>query len=87
MTPANHNTLISKIADQADELLADCSSRYDANVIILEYLTARHRVLSIADRRKIAEQVIALLDNEGFFDSTGAGDSWDSDTDDDQGEE
>ena len=79
----NLKPLIDNIADQADELLEGCADPSEASSIILEHLTARHRALSIADRRKIAEQVIALLKNEGFFDGSASGDSWDSDDADD----
>ena len=79
----NLNSLISDIANQADELLEGCTNPSEAGSIILEHLTARHRALSIADRRKVAEQVIALLKKEDFFDNTGPGDSWDTGDDDD----
>ena len=72
-------TLISAIANQADELLEGCTNPSEASSVILEYLTAKHRSLPIPDRRKIAEQVIALLQNEDFFDTSATGDSWDTD--------
>jgi len=78
--------LISDIANQADELLEGCTNPSEAQSVILEHLTAKHRALSIPDRRKIAEQVIALLKNEGFFDGASSGDSWDSDDADDAGQ-
>jgi hypothetical protein len=72
-------TLIDTIANQADEILEGCTNPSEARTIILEHLTAKHRAISIPDRRKIADQVTALLQNEGFFDASDNGDSWDSD--------
>ena len=72
-------TLIDTIANQADEILEGCTNPSEAHSLILEHLTARHRAVSIPDRRKIADQVIALLQNEGFFDASDNGDSWNDD--------
>jgi len=82
----NLQPLITALADQADDLLADCTNPSEATTIILEHLTAKHRALPIPDRRKIAEQVIALLKNEGFFDGSASGDTWDTDNEDDAGQ-
>jgi len=82
----NLKALVDGIANQADELLAGCTSRFDANTTILEYLTAKHRNMSLADRRTVAAQVLAILQNEGFFES-GPADAWDSDDGDEAAEE
>jgi len=79
----DHTPLIDAIANQADELLEGCTNPTEAQSIILEHLTAKHRAISISDRRKIADQVIALLNKEGFFDNAANGDSWDTDSDSD----
>lgn len=63
----NLRPIIDDIAGQADDFLAGCTDRAQARAGILEFLTLEHPRLVPADRRLIADQVMAILEEEGFF--------------------
>ncbi|MDD3180749.1 MAG: hypothetical protein PHQ04_10425 [Opitutaceae bacterium] len=67
-------TLIDDIASQADDFLADATNRTDARTGIMEHLNADYPRLSPGDRRKVADGVMAILEEEGFFDTEPGGD-------------
>ena len=60
-------SLIEEIASQADDFLAGAANRKEARAGIDELINADHPRLSPGDRQKIAEGVMAILENEGFF--------------------
>ena len=82
------NPLIAETADQADDLLAGCTAPSEANILLLDHLAATHPNLPAPVRQKIATQVIAILQNEDFFEGGPGGADWDDDdSDDDQSDE
>ena len=70
-------SLIEEIASQADDFLAGAANRKEARAGIDELINADHPRLSPADRQKIAEGVMAILENEGFFEFNHPGSSAD----------
>jgi hypothetical protein len=60
-------SIIEEIASQADDFLAGAENRKEARAGIDELINADHPQLSPGDRQKIAEGVMAILENEGFF--------------------
>ncbi len=83
----NLKTLIDETANRADEVLGGCTNPSEARSLLLELLATEHPVIPLPDRQKIAAQVIAILDNEGFFESGPGGASWTADGDDTEEEE
>jgi hypothetical protein len=69
--------IIDKIADEADDFLAEASSRAQARAGIEELLTADYPRLAAADRAKVVAGVIAILDKEGFFEGAPGENVWD----------
>lgn len=59
--------IIDDIASRADDFLAGAENRKEARAGIDELINADHPQLSPGDRQKIAEGVMAILENEGFF--------------------
>jgi hypothetical protein len=59
--------IIDDIASRADDFLAGAANRKEARAGIDELINAAHARLSPGDRQKIAEGVMAILENEGFF--------------------
>jgi hypothetical protein len=59
--------IIDEIASQADDFLASTANRKEARAGIDELVNADHPQLSPGDRQKIAEGVMAILEDEGFF--------------------
>ena len=76
--------IIDDIANQADSFLDGVTARSDARAAISEQLTIRYRTLSGIDRSKIIDGVLAILDEEGFFNFGAGGESDDADTSDDE---
>lgn len=64
--------IIDDIADQADEFLATASNRAQARAGIEELLTAEHSALAAGERAQVVAGVMAILENEGFFEGLGA---------------
>ncbi len=69
--------IIDKIADDADDLLADAANRAQAKAVVEEVLSSQHPKLSPADRAKVVSGVIAILEKEGFFEGSGGDNIWD----------
>jgi hypothetical protein len=68
------DSIIAQIANEADDLLAGAGNRKEARADLAELLDADHPKLSPADRKKVIEGVIAILDKEGFFEAEPGGD-------------
>jgi hypothetical protein len=68
-------SIIEEIAIQADDFLAGAANRKEARAGIDELINADHPQLSPGDRQKIAKGVMAILENEGFFESAHPGGS------------
>lgn len=65
--------IISRICDQADDFLAGVTKREEAKAGIAEFLTMYHAGLTAADRQAVTDQVIVILDREGFFERDAGG--------------
>ena len=59
--------IVSQICDEADDFLAGVTKRDEAKAGIAEMLTIHHAGLPPADRKAITEQVLRVLEREGFF--------------------
>jgi len=59
--------IINEIAGQADDFLDGAANRAEARAGITTQVDAAHPKLSPADRRKVAEAVMVILEGEGFF--------------------
>ena len=68
-------SIIDGIASQADDFLAGAANRKEARAGIDELINADYPRLSAAERKKVAEDVMAILDNEGFFEFGSSGGS------------
>lgn len=80
----NLNAVINDIADQADDFLDGVTKRDEARAAISEQLTIKYPKLNGIERTKVTDGVLAILDEEGFFE---LGSSSDDDGDRDEGEE
>ena len=74
--PVNLQDIVNAAADEADDFLRGVTSIGEAKTVIAEWLADHHPRLSQPERQKIAQGLLAILDREGFFESTGFGDSW-----------
>ena len=66
-------SIVIEISDQADDFLAGARKRDEARAGIAEWLTINHRVLPPADKKAVIEQVMGILNREGFFERTAGG--------------
>jgi hypothetical protein len=66
---------IDEIASQADDFLAGAANWKEARAGIDELINADHPRLSPGDRQQIAEGVMAILEDEGFFEFAHSGGS------------
>lgn len=76
----NLRPIIDEIASQADEFLAGVTSREQARAGIAELLTMDYAGLSPEDRKLVSDHVMAVLEEESFFDGGFAGFSIDDDS-------
>jgi hypothetical protein len=67
--------IIEEIASKADEFLAEAANRKEARAGIDELINADYPQLSPGDRQKAAAGVMAILEEEGFFELAGSGGS------------
>jgi len=65
--------VVNEICDQADEFLAGVTRRDEAKAGIAELLTIRYAKLPPADKKAVIDQVLRVLDQEGFFESSAGG--------------
>ncbi|AHF94932.1 hypothetical protein OPIT5_30000 [Opitutaceae bacterium TAV5] len=75
----NLTTIIDEIASQADDFLEGSTSRDQARAGIAELITVDYNQLAAGDRKKVTDGVMAILEDEGFFDSRYAFDTGSSD--------
>ncbi len=73
----NVQAVINAAADEADNLLEGVANAAEAKPLLREWLADNHPSIPKAERDKIVVGVIGLLEREGFFGSSGHGDSWD----------
>ena len=66
-------SIVNELCDQADDFLAGVSRRDEAKAGIAEMLTIHHVKLPPADKKTVIEQVMRVLDNEGFFQASAGG--------------
>lgn len=59
--------IIDEIASQADDFLADVTSRREAQAGIAELINADYARLTLTDRKRVMDAVITILDKEDFF--------------------
>ena len=67
-------SIISEIADQADDFLAGAKDRAQGRAGIQELLTMDYPELSAADRTEVVEGVMQILEAEEFFGTEFVGD-------------
>ncbi|MDR1789567.1 MAG: hypothetical protein LBR12_04385 [Opitutaceae bacterium] len=77
-----NTALVSSLADAADELLAGLT-RAEARETLLDHLRENHAALPAAERKRVADAVLLLLDREDFFNAVPGGDPDDNGSDDD----
>jgi orotidine-5'-phosphate decarboxylase len=65
----NLQPIVDDIADRADDFLDGVSSRAQAKAGISEVITVDYRTLSPGERAKVIDQVMLVLEREGFFDA------------------
>jgi len=70
----NHQALIDATASEADTFLAGISSMTEARAAILDHLKTRFPKLSPSDHPLIVAGVLAILQEEGFFEGTAGAD-------------
>ena len=73
----NLSPLIEQIADQADDFLEGVVSLDQARAAISEMVTMHQPGLSASDRLAVIEGVMAVLQEEGFFEWGAVGDELD----------
>ncbi|HUL54226.1 MAG TPA: hypothetical protein VLT83_12525 [Opitutaceae bacterium] len=61
------HSIIDEIASQADDFLAGSANRKEARAGVDELINADYPQLNAAERKKVAEDVMVILENEGFF--------------------
>ena len=59
--------LIAEIASQADDFLAGAKSRDEGRAGIAEFIIAEYPTLGPADRKKVIQSVMAILEHDDFF--------------------
>lgn len=65
------SSIIDEIASQADDFLASAANRKEARAGIDELVNTNYSRLSPVDRKKVVEGVMAILEQEGFFETGG----------------
>jgi hypothetical protein len=71
--------IIEEIASQADDFLAGATDRGQARAGIAEMLTLDYVDLNPAERKKVTDGVMAVLEHEGFFGTEFVGGIFDDD--------
>lgn len=62
------NSIVDDIADRADDFLEGATSREQAQAGVSEMITVNYPELDGADRAEVIKGVMAILEEEGFFD-------------------
>lgn len=76
----NLRPIIDEIASQADDFLDGVTSREQARAGIAEFITMDYPSLPPADRKLVSDHVMAILEDESFFDGGFAGHSFDDES-------
>lgn len=76
----NLSAIINDIADQADDFLDGVTTRADAKAAISEQLTIKYPKLAGPERTKVIDGVLAVLNEEGFFELGSSSDSGSGDS-------
>ncbi|HEY9249069.1 MAG TPA: hypothetical protein VIO38_08055 [Rariglobus sp.] len=76
----NLRPLVDEIASHADEFLEGVTSREQARAGIAELLTMDYPQLIAEDRKIVSDAVMAVLEDESFFDGGFAGHSFDDES-------
>jgi hypothetical protein len=66
-------SLINEIARQADDFLDGASNRREARAGVDELINADYPHLSPDERKQVAEAVMTIVENEGFFEFSSSG--------------
>jgi hypothetical protein len=70
-------SIVEEIAGQADDFLAGVGDRKEARAGIAELLTTDFPQLGPAERSEVTGKVMAILEQEGFFEGgSGGAASW-----------
>ena len=77
-----YNSIISELADIADELFSGLIRPDDVRERYEEYLQERYPELKSTDRKQIIEETITVLTEEDFFNATPGEILTDDDSDD-----
>jgi hypothetical protein len=67
------SSIIDDIASQADDFLAGAADRKEARAGITELINADYPELKPADRKQVAEAVMAIREEEDFFNADRTG--------------
>lgn len=62
------NSIVDDIADRADDFLEGATSREQAQAGVSEMITANYPGLAGPERAEVIKGVMAILEEEGFFD-------------------
>ena len=76
----NLRPIIDEIANQADDFLEGVTDRKEARAGISEFITMEYPHLNPADRKTVSDHVMAVLENESFFNGGYAGHSFDDES-------
>ena len=68
------HAIIDEIADQADDFLGGTTARNEARAGISELLNADYPQLTPAEKTEVTTGVMAILEEEGFFEGVAGGD-------------
>ncbi len=80
----NLRPLIDEIASQADDFLNGVTDRQQARAGIAELLSMDYPQLGPADRKLVSDHVMAVLEDENFFDGGFAGHSFNDESEADE---
>ena len=73
--------IINDIADHADDFLDGVTDRQSAHAGIAEFITLEYNQLAATDRKTVTDAVMAILEDENFFNGGYAGHSFNDATD------
>jgi hypothetical protein len=77
-------SIIEDIASRADDFLAGADNRAQGRAGISELITLDYHELAPTDRKKVVDEVMAILELEDFFDTEFAGGAFDDEADEDE---
>ncbi|MFA6961825.1 MAG: hypothetical protein WC205_13810 [Opitutaceae bacterium] len=76
----NLRPIITEIASQAEDFLAGVTSREQARAGISEFITMDYGQLRPDERKLVSDGVMAILEDESFFNGGFAGHSFDDES-------